>query len=102
MDSHLKGIPSLRTFTTGGLSGRDLECLCWKTNRSFHSEILRLSTIDEFLAHLLEGGDLSAGQSDPDLVGFLQLQLFRIPPQPRVIVSQKLTGPSPKSFSGFW
>jgi hypothetical protein len=71
VDSHLEGIPSLRTFTTGGFPSGNLESLGRETNGSLDTEILRLGAIDEFLAHFLEGGDLSAGESDPDLVGFL-------------------------------
>ncbi len=71
MNSHLEGVPSLGTFTTGGLSGGDLEGLGWQTNRALDAEILSLRTLNELLADLLEGLDLSAGQGNADLVGFL-------------------------------
>ncbi len=71
MDSHLKSIPRLGTFTTGGLSGGNLEGLGWEADWALDTEILRLRTLDELLADLLEGLDLSAGQGDANLMGFL-------------------------------
>jgi len=73
VDSHLKGIPSLGSFTTGCLSGSDLEAFGWKTDWALNAEVLGLGTLNELLADLLEGGDLSAGQGDTDLVGFWSL-----------------------------
>ena len=72
MDSHLEGIPGLGTLTTGCLSGGDLEGLGWETDWSLDAEILSLGTLDELLADLLERLNLSAGQGDSDLVGFLR------------------------------
>lgn len=74
MDSHLECIPSLRTFATWRLSGGDLKGLGRETDRSLYTEILRLGTVDELLAHLLERGNLAASKSDADLVSFLQSQ----------------------------
>lgn len=71
MDSHLEAIPSLGSFTTGCLSGGNLQCLGWQTDGALDAEILGLGTLDEFLADFLEGLDLSARESDADLVGFL-------------------------------
>ena len=56
-----------KAYFTGG----DLESLGWETNWALDAEFLGLSTVDELLADLLERVDLSAGQSDSDLVGFL-------------------------------
>lgn len=64
---------------------------------------LGAGTLDEFLADLLEGGDLARAQGDADLVDFLDntnvrnRSLFS-----GVNNSLRRTGPSPKSFSGFW
>ena len=55
MNSHLEGVPSLG----------------WQPNRALDAEILSLRTLNELLADLLEGLDLSAGQGNADLVGFL-------------------------------
>jgi hypothetical protein len=71
VDSHLKRIPSLRTFTARRLSGGDLETFSWETNGALDAEILRLGALNEFLADLLEGRDLAASESDSDLMSFL-------------------------------
>lgn len=71
MDSHLKRIPSLRTFTTGCLSSGDLEGFGRETDGTLDAEVLGLSTVDELLAYLLKRGDLSASESDTDLMSFL-------------------------------
>jgi hypothetical protein len=71
VESHLEGVPGLGTLTTGGLSGGDLESLGWETDGALDTEILALGALNELLADLLEGSDLSAGQGDTDLVSFL-------------------------------
>jgi hypothetical protein len=73
VDSHLKCIPGLRTFTAGRLSCCDFKSLGRKTNGSLDAEILRLGAFDQLLAHLLKRSDLAAGESDTDLVSFLSL-----------------------------
>jgi hypothetical protein len=75
VDSHLEGVPGLGTFTTGSLSGGNLEGLGWETNWALDTEILGLGALDELLADLLEGGDLSGGEGDADLVGFLRTDI---------------------------
>lgn len=76
VDSQLKHIPGLGTLTTRSLSGRDLEVLGWKTNGTLDAEILGLGAVNEFLADLLEGRDLSGGEGDADLVGFWALAVL--------------------------
>jgi hypothetical protein len=71
MNPHLEGIPSLRSLTTGRLSGGNLQGLGWETYGALDSEVLGLGALDELLADFLEGGDFSACQGDADLVGFL-------------------------------
>jgi hypothetical protein len=71
VDSHLKGIPGLRTFTARRLSGGDLEGFGRETDGTLNAEVLRFGTFDEFLAHLLKRGYLSAGKGDADLMSFL-------------------------------
>jgi hypothetical protein len=71
VNSHLECIPGLGTFTTGRLSGGDLQGFSWETDGTLDAEVLGLCALDELLADFLEGGDLSAGESDADLVGFL-------------------------------
>ena len=63
MDPHLVAIPGLRTFTTRGLSGGDLEMLGGEPDRTAHPEVVRFGTVNEFRAHLLEGLDLARGQT---------------------------------------
>lgn len=71
MDAHLVEIPSLGTLTARSLTGGDLEVLGGQTNGALNGEVLALGTLEELGADLLEGGDLAAGQGDPDLVGLL-------------------------------
>ena len=59
VDSHLKSIPSLGSFTARGLSGGDLESLGGETDGAFDAEVLGLGALDELLADFLEGGDFS-------------------------------------------
>lgn len=68
MDSHLKAIPGLRTFSTGCLAGSDLEALGRETDWALDTELLALRTLNELLADLLERGDLAAGERNADLV----------------------------------
>jgi len=84
------------TYLTGG----NLEGLGWETDGALDAKFLGLGTVDEFLADFLKGVDLSAGQSDSDLVGFLQVNWVNIWPYYGVLGNR--TGPSPNSFSGFW
>jgi len=70
VDSHFESIPSLGSFTTGCLSGSDLESLGWETDWALDAEFLGLGALDELLADFLEGSDLSAGEGDADLVSF--------------------------------
>ena len=72
MDSHLKRIPSLGTFTARRLSGGDLEGLSRETDGALDAEVLGLGALDELLAHLLKRGDLPAGEGDADLMSFLK------------------------------
>jgi hypothetical protein len=71
VDSHLEAIPCLGTFTARSLASGDLKSLGWETDGALDTEVLGLGTVDEFLANLLEGLDLSAGQGDTDLVSLL-------------------------------
>jgi hypothetical protein len=46
-----------------------------QTDGALDLEGLGAGTVDELLAHLLEGGDLAGGQGDTDLVDLLQRAL---------------------------
>lgn len=70
VDSHLESVPGLGTFTTGCLSGGDLESLGRETDGALDAEFLALGTLDKLLADLLEGLDFAGGQGDANLVGF--------------------------------
>jgi len=72
VDSHLEAIPGLRTFTTGCFSGGNLQGLGGEADWALDLEILGLGALNELLADLLEGSDLSAGESDSDLESFLR------------------------------
>jgi len=73
VNSHLESIPGLGTFTTGCLSGGDLQGLGRETDWALDTELLALGTLDELLADLLEGLDFAGGQGDADLVSFLRI-----------------------------
>jgi hypothetical protein len=102
VNSHLESIPGLRSFTTRSLSGGDLEVAGWEADGTLNTEILGLGTLDEFLADLLEGLDLPAGQGNSDLVGFLRKSQSVLHSRIRLSWGTKRTGPSPNSLSGFF
>jgi hypothetical protein len=68
VDAHLKGVPGLGTLTVGGLTGGDLQDLGGQADGALDAELLVLGTVDELLAHLLEGLDVARGEGDSDLV----------------------------------
>lgn len=47
MDSHLKAIPGLGTFTAGGFTGGDFEDAGRETDGAFDAEVLGLGTLDQ-------------------------------------------------------
>jgi hypothetical protein len=71
VDPHLEGIPGLATLTARSLAGGDLETLGRQTHGALDVQRLGARALNEFLAHLLERGDLARGQGDADLVDFL-------------------------------
>ena len=71
VDAHLESIPGLGTFTTGCLSGSDLEGLGWETDGALNTKLLALGALDELLADLLKGLNFARSQGDADLVSFL-------------------------------
>jgi hypothetical protein len=68
VDAHLEGVPGLGTLTARGLTGGDLQVLGGQTDGALDAELLVLGTVDELLAHLLEGLDVARGEGDADLV----------------------------------
>lgn len=50
MDLHLEAVPGLGTFTTGGLTGGDLEDLGGETDGALDDELLVLGTVDKVSA----------------------------------------------------
>lgn len=109
MDAHFICIPSLTPLTTRGLPRGDLQALSRETDWALHAEVLALRTLDELLADLFEALDLARCQGDADLVDFLSLIAFKMSASYSSERScrqereeQRRTGPSPKSFSGFW
>ncbi len=75
---HLEHIPSLTSLTARSLSGGDLEVLGWETDGSLDAQVLRLRTLDELAAHLLERSDLLGGEGDSDLVDLGLVALRRL------------------------
>jgi len=68
VDSHLVGIPGLRTLTTRSLAGGDLQLLGGQADGALDAQVLALGAVDQLLAHLLERLDVARGQRDTDLV----------------------------------
>merc|ERR1719228_1884858 len=52
VNSHLKAIPRLRSFTTRGFTSCDGESFGGQTHRTFHHQFLLFSSSYEFSAHL--------------------------------------------------
>ena len=117
MDAHLELVPGLGTLTVGGLAGGDVQGLGGQTDGALDLQGLGARTVNQLLAHLLERGNLARGEGDADLVDLLQraLAIAQIELRLRSSVRRKAasvrdrykeksgrTGPSPKSFSGFW
>lgn len=100
VDAELVGIPGLRTLTTRGLAGGDLEVLGGQTDRALDGEALAAGTLNELSADLLERLDLSAGQGDSDAVALLLWALVSC--QRFTSRLYRHTGASPTSFSFFW
>lgn len=103
MDAHLVLVPGLGTLTVGGLTGGDVQGLGGQTDGTLDLQGLGAGTVDKLRADLLEGGDLARGKSDTDLVDLLYVRkaISTVSVRPMDIWYER-TGPSPKSFSGFW
>lgn len=71
VDAHLEAVPSVGTLTARRLTGGDTKSLGWQTDRSGVNQLLLLSSTDEISADLLEGLDLTGGQSDANAVNLL-------------------------------
>jgi len=54
VDAHLKTIPSFWTFTTRSLTCCDTEDLCWHSNRTLHTKILFLCSINQISTNCKE------------------------------------------------
>jgi len=74
VNSHLKAIPSLGSFTTRGLAGSNLQGFGWQADRALDAQILGLCAVDELLADLLEGLNIAGCEGNADLMGFLFIQ----------------------------
>lgn len=72
VDAHLVHVPGLGALTAGCLAGRDLEGLGGKAHGSLDAQLLRLRTLKELRAHLLQRLHFARRQGDADLVDFLQ------------------------------
>jgi len=66
----LVAIPSLGTFTTRSLTGRDLQNFGGETDRAFDTELLVLGSVNEIGRELLQVPDVAACERDPDFVNF--------------------------------
>jgi hypothetical protein len=56
VDAHLKAIPSFWTFTTRSLTCCDTEDLSWHSNRTLHTKILFLCSINQISTNCKEKG----------------------------------------------
>ena len=72
---HLEHIPSLTAFTARRLPGRDLEDLSGHADRPFHTQLLRLCTLNELAAYFLERGDFAGGERDTNFMDLWLVEL---------------------------
>jgi hypothetical protein len=72
VDSHLKRIPCLTTFTTRCFPCSDLQILCREADGALDAKVLRLRALNELLADLLKRLDIAGCEGDTDLVDFLK------------------------------
>lgn len=70
VDFELVAIPCLRTLTTRGFTGGNLEDFSREANGTFNTKIFVLCAIDEFAGELLQIPDVTARQGDADFVNF--------------------------------
>merc|ERR1711978_853898 len=66
VDPHLELVPGLTTLSTRSLTGGDPQGLGGHPDGSLHLQLLVLGSLDEVAADLLQGLDITGGQSDPD------------------------------------
>ena len=101
MDPHLEHVPRLAPLTTRRLAGRDLECLGREPHRAFDAQGLGACALEQLRTDLFERRDFAGCEGNADLVDFLGERglVGRTKEQGR---ERGRTGPSPKSFSGFW
>jgi len=78
MYPHLKGIPGLTSLSAGSLTSSNLQALCGEADRALDAEVLRLGTLDELLADLLESLNFAGGKSDANFVSFLRNMLDKL------------------------
>ena len=111
VDPHLIRIPRLTPLTTWCFPCRDLQAFRRQPHRALDAQILGLGAINQLLADLFQRLHFAGSQGDADFVDFLPniCQLLAICRRfcPREAGREKApeqvrTGPSPKSFSGFW
>ena len=72
MYPHLEGIPCFASLSTGRLTGGNLQTLCGEADWALDREILRLGTLNELLADLLQGLNFAGGEGDADFMDFLR------------------------------
>ena len=75
---HLVHIPSLTPLTAWCFPCGNLEDLGRHADRSLHAQFLRLCTLDELAAHLLERSDFAGRKRDADLVDLWLVELRRL------------------------
>lgn len=62
----------MHTLSVRRLAGADLQVLGGQAHRALDAEVLGLGALNELRADLLERLNLAAGESDANLVNFLQ------------------------------
>jgi hypothetical protein len=102
VNPHLKHIPCLAPFTARCLACSDLQSLGRQANGTFDAEVLGLGALEELGADFFQRVDFAAGEGYADFVDFLQEEELVGREGWGVKVGGRRTGPSPRSFSGFW
>ena len=99
MNAHLGHIPGLTSLTTGCFSGCDLQGFGGQADGALYAQVLGFGALKELGAHFFERGDFARSERNADFVDFLWKWLGG---RPMMRGREWHTGPSLKSFSGFW
>jgi len=70
VNSHFEAIPCFTTLTAGGLASGNFQDFGGQADWALNTKLLGLSSLNQFLADFLQGGDFAAREGNADLVDF--------------------------------